>query len=156
MRSAGAISRKLKEVRYRHIAAIFKNHFKRIPKNCRFNWNHAFVDGGGVRRELGLCLFDPANPTMPKQLMVNPSVVDVCQDIQACSRCNAFVYRYTKDDLKILFEEELKNPKTRSTKYPDICALEWVLERTGASSGFWKEIFEKIGYWIDKKFKGAL
>jgi len=145
MRSAGAVYRKLKEVRYRHISAIFKNHFKRIPKNCKFNWTHVFADSGGIHRELGLCLFDPQNPMIPIDLKINPVSVDICQDIRSCSRCNAFVYKHTRDDLKILFEEELKNPKIRSLKYPDICALEWVLEKYDGDN-FWG----KIKFWINK------
>jgi len=66
----------------------------------------------------------------PDDGTVTPHLLDVCQEQNHCKNCNAFVARYSREDIKNMFNEELNDKKIRSIKYPDICALEWVLEKS--------------------------
>jgi hypothetical protein len=63
-----------------------------------------------------------------KELALN--LIDVCQTNKDCANCDGFIPKFTKDDIKKIFEEELNRRKIKEAKYPDICALEWVLERS--------------------------
>jgi len=69
-------------------------------------------------------------PDLDLSAGVYPHLIDVCQIPGHCTNCNGFICRYTKEDVQKIFEEELNNQKVKSKKYPDICALEWVLEQS--------------------------
>jgi len=127
MRSPGSIYRKLKEVRYRHLISMYRKYLRRSPENCLYNCQYAFVDSDGKERELRLCLYNQEQTTLEGG--VDPSLIDVCDQLRHCQNCNAFVLKCTREDVKKILEEELNNEKLKAKKYPDISALEWVLER---------------------------
>jgi hypothetical protein len=58
-----------------------------------------------------------------------------------CQNCNAFLLKYNKDNVKRLFDEELNNKNLKEKKYPDICALEWVLEQPVSDISWIQKIF---------------
>ena len=59
---------------------------------------------------------------------IKPHLIEIC-DNSICKECNAFVPRYTRDEIKEIFKTELSDQKIKEKKYPEICALEWVLEK---------------------------
>ena len=58
-----------------------------------------------------------------------PQMIDVCQADSDCRDCNGFIPKYTREEIKTLFLSELNTKKIKEKKYPEICALEWVLEK---------------------------
>ena len=119
MRNHGAVYRKLKEVKYRHLTNLYRKFFRKMPENCRYNHKHEFMSDGQVK-EIRLCILHG----------INPELIDLCDQLHHCSRCDGFIFKYTKEDIKKLFEQELSDKEIREKKYPEICALEWVLERS--------------------------
>lgn len=129
MRRPGTVYKKLKEIKYRHLVALYRQYLKKSPENCRYNSKYVFTGDDGKTHEIRLCLLHQGNIDNIRP-GVFPDLVDVCEQMPQSMHCNAFLCRYSKDDVKAIFEEELKNPNTRAKKYPDICALEWVLEKS--------------------------
>ena len=127
MRSPGSVFRKMKELRYRHLVSIYRSYFKRMPNRCLYNHPYIFIDGDGIEKEIRLCLYNQDHNSLDEGIV--PSLLDVCQELKHVQRCNAFVFKYDKDKLRKIFEDELQDEKIKSKKYPDIFALEWVLER---------------------------
>jgi len=126
MKTAGEIFRKLKEAKFRHWLVIYKKLSRRSPGNCKFNFNHELIrDGKPIY--LGLCLLHQESLDLENKIY--PHLIDICHSDSDCSNCNAFIHRYTRDDIKNLFDQELKTKQIKEKKYPDICALEWVLEK---------------------------
>lgn len=129
MRRPGTVYKKLKEVKYRHLVELYHHYLRKSPENCRYNCKYVFTGDDGKDHEIRLCLLHQKN-TESLEAGVFPSLVDVCEQVRQSMHCNAFLPRYSKEDVKAIFEDELKNPNIRAKKYPDICALEWVLERS--------------------------
>lgn len=124
MRNARAVYRKLKEIKYRYLVVMYKQHFRPSPENCKFNHRYEFIGDDGQKHEIRLCLLHQEDNTFRT---VMPHLIDVCTEV---GQCNAFVPQYTKEQVKALFEEELKNQRLKERKYPEVCALEWVLEQS--------------------------
>jgi hypothetical protein len=145
MRNPGATYRKLREVKYFHLVVLYKKLSKRIPCNCRYNYCYKFIGDGGVEKEIRLCLLHQDNLDLKNGVI--PHLVDVCEEQHHIRNCNGFVLKHTKDTIKNIFEEELGNKNIKEKKYPDICALEWVLERSavGLPPFTWiQELFYKL------------
>jgi hypothetical protein len=127
MRTAGAIYRKLKEVRFRHWVVFYHKLVKKYPENCKYNYGYRFRGNDGKIYEIKLCMLHQENINLDKG--IQPHLLDVCQAEEDCKNCNAFLNRYSKEEIKELFVSELNTKKVKETEYPDICALEWVLEK---------------------------
>ena len=125
MRSSGATYRKLKEVKFRHLVELYRKYLKKSPLNCRYNQRYVFLGNDEKEHEIRLCMIhqDPDKG-------IAPHLLDVCQTDSDCVNCDGFIPKYTKDEIKEIFEQELSKRKIKEAKYPDICALEWVLERS--------------------------
>jgi len=131
MRSPGSVFKKLKEVKYRHLTLFYKKYFKKIPENCKYNYKYEFMSDG-QKKQIRLCLLHQENTD--SLVGLDLKFIDVCEQMHHCSRCDAFIFRYTKEDIKSIFEEELSNQSIKEKKYPEICALEWVLEKSVAGT----------------------
>lgn len=145
MRSPGAVYRKLKEVKYFHFIDLYKRVMKRVPSNCKYNYQYRVIGDGGIEKEIRLCLLH--QPEVDIKNGVFPHLVDICEEAHQVSHCNGFIPKYNKEGVKKLFEEALCNKNIREKKYPDICALEWVLERSvvGVVPLTWiQQLFYKI------------
>jgi hypothetical protein len=127
VRQSGSVYRKLREVRYRHLAVFFQQNFRKTPENCRYNYRYIFKGTDGQQHEVRLCLLHQKNHDSVKDIV--PTLLDACEEQAGCTRCDAFIPRFTKEQLRDRFDAELKNKDSRQN-YPDICALEWVLERS--------------------------
>jgi len=128
MKSPGAVYRKLKEVRYKHLSAMYRLYFRRSPENCRYNYRYVVTGSDGRPQEVRLCLVHQKNHDSLDG--VNLELIDICTESAGCPKCDAFVPRLNKEQVRELFEAELRDKDTRQKKYADICALEWVLERS--------------------------
>ena len=137
MKTPGAVYRKLKEVKFHHLISLYKSFLKRSPENCRYNFAYEIKGSDGLPYIIRLCLchqdkscINPSILYKNKKLSgIIPHLLDVCQAEEQCKNCNAYV-GYSREDVKRIFEEELLDKSVKEKKYPDICALEWVLERT--------------------------
>jgi hypothetical protein len=128
MKNTRAVFLKLREVKYYHLTQLYKRYLKRMPENCKYNCPYRFSSNGGADTEIRLCLLH--QPHLDLKMGVFPHLVDLCQETSHCINCNAFILRHTKESVKNIFELELKNQAIKQKKYPDICALEWVMEQS--------------------------
>ena len=126
MRSSGAVYRKLKEAKFRRLVNLYKKLFRRIPDNCGYNYEYKFTGSDNKPYTIKLCMIHQNYIDFEK----SSHLIDVCQTAADCEQCDAFLPRYTKEQVKGIFEEELKTKNVKEMKYPEICALEWVLERS--------------------------
>lgn len=149
MRTAGAVYRKLKEVKHAHLIVLYKKYLRRSPENCKFNYKYTFIGGDGKEHEIRLCLLHQKN-TEKLENGIYPNLIDVCEQPLHCHKCNGFVPFYTKEGIKEIFEKLLEDNKIKTKKYPDICALEWVLERP--VSGIWQTTWIQNVYFSIKRF----
>ena len=149
MKNTRAVYQKLREIKYYHLVLLYKRYLKRLPENCKYNCPYRFSSNGGTETEIRLCLLH--QPHTDLKAGVFPHLIDLCQETKDCINCNAFILRHTKESVKNIFEMELSNRKIKEEKYPDICALDWVL---GESSfkikplSFFRKIFISIKYRI--------
>jgi hypothetical protein len=127
MKSPRDVYQKLREVKYHHLIRLYKKFLKKIPDNCRYNVAYKFPSDKNTI-ELRLCLLH--QPNLDLKAGIFPHLVDVCQEPAHCVNCNAFVLKHTKESIKTLLEEELKDQNIKQEKYADVCALEWVLEQS--------------------------
>jgi hypothetical protein len=148
MRNTRAVYQKLREVKYFHLIQLYKRYLKKIPENCTYNCSYKFSSNGGVENEIRLCLLH--QPHTDLKVGVFPHLIDLCQETKDCVNCNAFILRHTKESVHKIFELELSNQKVKQKKYPDICALEWVMEKSMIE---FKSLFilKKIYMWIKNK-----
>jgi len=123
MKTSGTVYRKLREVKYRYMVEMYKKYLCRSPDHCKFNKPFR-IQTDGMVRTVSLCMLH-----QPAEGGIVPHLLDICEQVGNCTECNAYVCRYTKESVKEMFEVELKNDNLKARKYPDICALEWVLER---------------------------
>ena len=127
MKTAGAVFKKLKELKFRHWLILYKNLSKKTPLNCKYNREYTFIGNDSKKHEIRLCMLHQEE--LESKGGIYPHLLDVCQVDSDCANCNGFVQRFTRDEIKKVFEEELDTKRVKEEKYPDICALEWVLER---------------------------
>jgi len=124
MRNTRAVYQKLRDIKFLYLTKLYKKYLKKIPESCKYNYPYKIEADKFIR----LCLLH--QPELDLKKGVYPHLIEVCEDINHCSNCNAFTLKYTKEDLKKVLLEELNDPKLKEKKYPEICALEWVLEQT--------------------------
>lgn len=125
MKTATEIYRKLKEAKFRHWLVFFKRMTRHTPDNCKYNYKYG-LNWEGKKVWLGLCLLHQDNLDLNK---IYPHLVELCYTNENCSNCDGFIPRYNRDLIKGMFTEELKDKSIKEKKYPDICALEWVLDK---------------------------
>lgn len=125
MRNAREIYIKLREVKYHYLIKLYKKLLKKIPTNCKYNHPYKFA-ADSKEIEIRLCLLH--QPNVDLKSGVFPHLIDLCQEPLHCINCNAFIFKHTKESIKEKFNNELKDPKVKAEKYPDICALEWTLD----------------------------
>jgi hypothetical protein len=119
MRTAGAIFRKLKEAKFRHWVVLYKNLFRKTPENCKYNYGYQFKGSDNKFYEIKLCLLHQENVDL--KAGIHPHLIDVCQVEENCIECNAFINRYSKEDIKALYLEELNTKNTVATTGIKVC-----------------------------------
>ena len=143
MRNVRSVYLKLKDVKHVHLVKLYKRYLKRKPENCKYNFEYTVAGRAPVR----LCLLH--QPEVDLEHGVFPHLLDVCQDMQHCNDCNAYVCKHTKKEIQEYFDKSLEDQKFKQKEYPDLCALEWVLEQSVA--GFPPlNYLEKLWFFIKK------
>lgn len=127
MKNIRDVYQKLREVKHYHVVKLYKFYNRKVPENCKYNHQYEIYENK-TSVKIGLCLLH--QPNLDLRSSVYPHLIDICQFPHHCSSCNGFAIKYSKEEIKDIFEEELKNIKLKEKKYPDICALEWVLEKS--------------------------
>jgi hypothetical protein len=156
MKNVRDVYQKLREVKYHYLIKLYKKYLKKVPSNCRYNYLYTNfpLNGNDFQPSISLCLLH--QPDLDLKSGIFPHLVDICQEPKHCINCNAFVFKHTKESIKEHLEGQLKDPKIRAANYPDICALEWVLERTPESGiepvSFIKKIWIKFKFFIENLF----
>jgi hypothetical protein len=138
MKSAGAIHRKLEQVRFRYLKKSLEQGLRRTPSNCVHNASaeHPLVP----EHEVQLC----TNPDFRK-LGVPLMLCDSEYENRAPT-CSAFCLRQTKEDIKATFKAEMTSLTVAeiAAQYPDMAALMWVLEEDPAAAVI-PEVYEEEG-----------
>jgi len=125
MKSPGAVYKKLREAKYRRLVELYRKFLRRDPELCKYNQAYR-IQTDSVVKNIRLCMLHQQGEG------IVPHLLDICQEIEHCTQCNAYVPLHTKDSVRTMFEAELRNPAVKAKKYPEICALEWVLEQEAA------------------------
>lgn len=129
MKNVRSVYQKLREVKHHHLKKLYKLYSRKIPINCKYNHGYEIsMTDNKMKTEIRLCLLH--QPNLDMRSGIYPHLIDICQYPHQCSNCNGFILKYSKEMVKEIFEEELKNIKVKEKKYSDICALEWVLEQS--------------------------
>jgi len=126
VRTSGAIYKKLREVKYRRLVELYRRLLRRAPELCKYNKAYRIQTDNTVR-EIRLCMLH-----QPENGGFIPHLLDICQEINHCNQCNAFVSIHTKETVRAAFEQDLANENVKAKRYPEICALEWVLEQSSS------------------------
>jgi len=147
MKNTRAIYQKLREVKYFHLVRLYKQLLRKVPENCQYNYRYVISKDGDT---IQLCLLH--QPNIDLSSGVHPHLIDVCNNPHHSVNCNGFVLKYDKEGIKKFFEEELSNRPLKEKKYPDICALEWVLDQTSKVPE--PSLVRKIMIKIKNSFKG--
>lgn len=129
MKKVRDVYQKLREVKHYHLVKLYKYYLRKVPNNCKYNYPYPISSTDGkMKTEIRLCLLH--QPELNMESKIYPHLVDVCHHPHHCTNCNAFVFKLSREEIKDVFENELKDIKLKEKKYPDICALEWVLEQS--------------------------
>lgn len=147
MRKVRAVYVKLKDVKHLHLVKLYKKFLRKAPENCMYNYRYVISDKAAV----GLCFLHQPDANLKSGIF--PHLIEVCQDVQHCKNCNAFIPRLNKKNIQEHFEGKLRNKKLKEREYPDICALEWVLERSALGIppfDFMQKRWFSIKRWLSK------
>lgn len=123
MRSPGVIYRKYRNIKKRYLYEKILLHRKASHDNCFYGSLLEYTDTQGKRRAVRIC----------KLNLKRSYYGDVVKNLDICTcplSCNAFVPKTSKDTIKYEFEQELKDPIIKKTKYPELVELEWVLDKS--------------------------
>jgi hypothetical protein len=120
MRSPGVIYRRYRQLKRKLLYDRIVQARKTCHDNCHYgrSINTETEGRGTICFKLCVYGFDPESADSKKpELCTNPS------------ECNAFVNKWTKEKVVQSFEEDLNNWEVKSRKYPELVALEWVLDK---------------------------
>lgn len=103
---------KLKQVKYQHLKKLLDKNLSKYPQNCKYNKEVVLPN----RQRLNICSFN----------LEDNKELDLCYKNEHSRFCNAFCPIKTKESLKEEFDQELKIPQIRATKYKDVQMLFWL------------------------------
>jgi len=134
MRSPGVIYRRYRQLKRRLLFEKIVEARRQKHTNCLYGVRVSCYDEDGVRRTLRLCAFQCHRDVVTAKNDKKTTINDVLKDVELCVRsedCTAFINKHkdVKESVLREFEEELKNPETKSRLYPELCAYEWVLDK---------------------------
>jgi hypothetical protein len=142
MKEPTKIKEKIRQLKFAYTKQFYKEHLSREPKNCIYNRTVIFA--GTKEHATRVCNYFSDN-----------NVYQICDSLECAGSCNAFVSKLKKKDIKTSLDNDIKN---NPMKYPEIMALNWVLEKnvqdtylTNFKYYFYSKIFsikEFIKRWI--------
>lgn len=116
------IKKKIKDIKYQYLKKLYKKYLNKSPQNCKYNKILKLPNGS----EVPFCSFN----------IENLNTVDLCYKKEHCDGCNAFCFKYNKEDIRKDFLKELNDPNIRATKYKDLNVFYWLFH------GFDEEVLE--------------
>lgn len=121
MRDEKHVRKKLLELKQKHLRRKLHKHLQPLPENCKHNQTHVGTnkeeDG---QEEVGLCMLGHEN--------IEEWPGNICEAPEKAEKCPFFNPKRSKEELIEEFKEEMKDPEVLAYEYPDIAALQWVLE----------------------------
>lgn len=124
MRRPHDIRKKLKDMQNKKLSEEIKEKLRVCPKNCVFN-QMVRLNGDNVR--VSLCTYGQHPPDKGQPLDI--SKIITCTTVKQAKECNARIPRYAnEEEAKASVAKELSDTQVRVSKYPEIVALEWVLD----------------------------
>lgn len=113
MKTPSEISSKIKQVRFEYLKAAYQIELTRHPCNCIYNRKVTLHGEGEVVTRLCGFYSDDKNYI-------------VCDTEDSARNCDAFVCKKSKKQVREQLEKDMIE---NSHKYPELLALEWVLEK---------------------------
>jgi len=121
MKSPGIIYRRYRQLKRKIVYDKIVEARKVVFCNCHYAVTlDMFGDSFGHFSYVRICSYDytPAQFDVRKPFIcTNPK------------ECNAFTSKWTKDKVVAQFEKELEDPDKKQELYPELVALEWVLDK---------------------------
>lgn len=119
MRRPYQVGVKLRELMRKHVESYVRDKTSQRPGNCSFGNSIVIEDLG---QTVVLCTA-PARSTVVGSL-------PVCQQTQ-CSSCPHYCCKVSsREEALSMFKEMISDPVTKRGLYPDVVALEWVLDNS--------------------------
>ena len=110
---------KIRELQKKHFEALAAKSLARCPANCKYN--QPLVLGDHAVR---ICTAGQ-RPGLP----VDSHKIVLCQSITQAMECRLYDPKYvTKGDVADALKAEISDPHRKRLLFPDIAALEWVLD----------------------------
>lgn len=104
----------------KHLASDVESMMKVCPKNCTHNCTILINEALPVQ----LCTLG-----QEKGEPLDPSKLLVCNRDEQAEDCSAYTPSVTnRDEALAILKKNLSDPKVKIKKYPDISALEWVMD----------------------------
>jgi hypothetical protein len=121
MRRPYLVGLKCRELQKKHFERFAASKLSVCPENCRHNQEVTIL---GLPSPIRVC-----TAAQRPGMEVDTHKIVVCQSTVQASECRIYDPRYvTKDDVSLAFKELLSDPALKLKMYPDVVALEWVLD----------------------------
>lgn len=120
MRSPGVIYRRYRQLRKKLLFDKVVEASKQKHTNCHYGKLLQYYEEKStdlVNRRVCLCLY-------PCQRGDDPEICDCPQE------CNAYVNKWTRELIEKKFNEEISDPNVKAMLYPELCVMEWVLDKS--------------------------
>jgi hypothetical protein len=141
MKTAADIASKIRQVRFEYLKAAYQSDLSRRPCNCIYNRTATLHGEGEVVTRLCGFYSDDKNYI-------------VCDTIESAQKCDAFVCRKTKKQVREYLEKDMIE---NTQKYPEILVLEWVLGKKNPTVlNNTRITWGKMKIWFGSFFKTTL
>lgn len=121
------------------------------PENCKYNCKTQL---GNI--SVRVCMFGQHPPDKGAPIDV-PKLL-VCETRSQAVTCNAFVNNFKSEaEIRGHLKEVLADPRKRREKYPDVLALEWVMDNELHEAKQGKpSLKHKLVFWLVEKLEKLL
>lgn len=139
MKTTEEIQSRLLKLRKRHLSNYISKHNSRLPHNCIHNYNHlpaplpniSDIEEKSVpRRSVSLIIIQEEKPIRICTYGSNDPANwngDICDSELVSANCPYFTPSKEQHTLSQEFDEILSNDQKTLQEYPDVAALQWVL-----------------------------
>lgn len=141
---------KCRELMKKHFEAYASKKLSVCPANCRHN--QAIIIGD-LKTEVRIC-----TAAQRPGMTVETNRIILCQTITQAAECSLYDPKYVlRSDVEEAFKSEVSDPARKRQLYPDVAALEWVLDNdyheAVRSTKFHVRIMLKLISYLEKLIK---
>ena len=112
---------KCRELMKKHFESYASKKLSVCPSNCRHN---QVIYLGDLKTEVRIC-----TAAQRPGMTVETNRIVLCQTITQASECSMYDPKYVlRRDVEEAFKLEVSDPARKRQLYPDVAALEWVLD----------------------------